>query len=316
MLDFSKCEYSDRHGSYGGAAGDKDGILYNGEYWIIKYPKSSKFFSHNLGINYTLPPLSEYLGSHIYEILGYDVHKTILGVRNDKLVVACKDFCKTRGSLLEYRTIRNAANRELSNKLEEIASVCTSDGRTSLEEVMLHLEHNPILQKVAGVKERFWDSVVIDILIDNNDRNNGNWGVLYDETTGKYSLAPVYDNGNSFFSKMSDEKIKVALEQNDKNLILGSRTSYSFRGHAVVAKKLINLENEDLQSAILRVTPKVIEKLGEIEDFFNDVPCSYGDLPICSQERKQYYLQGIKVRVSDLLVPRYEELKVDKMNVF
>ena len=38
IFDFSNAEYSNRNGSYGGAAGDKDGILINGESWIAKYP--------------------------------------------------------------------------------------------------------------------------------------------------------------------------------------------------------------------------------------------------------------------------------------
>ena len=40
IFDFSNAEYSNRNGSYGGAAGDKDGIVINGEPWIAKYPKS------------------------------------------------------------------------------------------------------------------------------------------------------------------------------------------------------------------------------------------------------------------------------------
>ena len=31
IIDLSECEYSNRHGSYGGMDGDKDGILYNGK---------------------------------------------------------------------------------------------------------------------------------------------------------------------------------------------------------------------------------------------------------------------------------------------
>ena len=38
ILDLSNAEYSNRNGSYGGAAGDKDGIIINGEPWIAKYP--------------------------------------------------------------------------------------------------------------------------------------------------------------------------------------------------------------------------------------------------------------------------------------
>lgn len=53
---------------------------------------------------YSASSLSEYLGSEIYRILGYDVHQTILGVRNNKLIVACKDFA-VDGFLLEIRLI-------------------------------------------------------------------------------------------------------------------------------------------------------------------------------------------------------------------
>ena len=42
IFDFSNAEYSNRNGSYGGAAGDKDGVVINGEPWIAKYPKSNE----------------------------------------------------------------------------------------------------------------------------------------------------------------------------------------------------------------------------------------------------------------------------------
>ena len=41
IYDLTKCPYSNRNGSYGGAAGDKDGILIDGEEWITKYPKET-----------------------------------------------------------------------------------------------------------------------------------------------------------------------------------------------------------------------------------------------------------------------------------
>lgn len=37
FIDFNDCKLSDRAGTYGGNAGFKDGILYNNEYWIVKY---------------------------------------------------------------------------------------------------------------------------------------------------------------------------------------------------------------------------------------------------------------------------------------
>ena len=39
IYDFNDCPYSSRNGYYGGAAGDKDGILIDGKPWICKYPK-------------------------------------------------------------------------------------------------------------------------------------------------------------------------------------------------------------------------------------------------------------------------------------
>ena len=41
IINLDDCILSDRDGMYGGMAGLKDGILYKGEYWIVKYPKST-----------------------------------------------------------------------------------------------------------------------------------------------------------------------------------------------------------------------------------------------------------------------------------
>ena len=33
---------NERNGTYGGQAGEKEGITIDGTYWIVKYPKSTK----------------------------------------------------------------------------------------------------------------------------------------------------------------------------------------------------------------------------------------------------------------------------------
>ena len=40
-----------------------------------------------------------------------------------------------------------------------------------------------------------------DIFINNNDRNNGNWGILRNKD-GVDRLAPIFDNGGSFQTKI------------------------------------------------------------------------------------------------------------------
>lgn len=48
------------------------------------------------GLSYVTSPLSEFIGSNIYKILGYDVHETLLGICFDgkryKVVCGCKGF--------------------------------------------------------------------------------------------------------------------------------------------------------------------------------------------------------------------------------
>ena len=307
IIDFSDCPYSDRHGYYGGQAGDKDGIIYDGEYWIIKYPKSARYLKNVTDISYVTSPLSEYIGSHVYEILGYETHETLLGIRNNKIVVACKDFCKYPNELMEIRTIKNAANRELSDVLEKDFSSSSTGDRVNLNELLLHFEYNRILKNVNGGKSRFWDMTIVDILIGNNDRNNGNWGLLpYGENK---MLSPIYDNGNSFNSKTSDEKIKQLYSENKvKEIACGNRTAFDYNNHTMSAKKLIKLDNEDLKESIINVVPLIENKMEDIKSFIESIPESYNGYDIISKIRKNFYIDEMRFRLDDILIPAFKEI--------
>ena len=185
ILDLSDVGYSNRNGSYGGQAGDKDGIVIDGEPWIAKYPKSNEGMEKSDKLSKTSQtPLSEYIGSHIYEILGYPVHKTLLGIRKNFLVVACKDFCDENTRLLEMRTLKNIHISEMNYKFNMELHETDDDHLVNLNELFVHFELNPEISKIKGVAERFWNQVVIDGLIGNNDRNNGNWEFYLAEIKG------------------------------------------------------------------------------------------------------------------------------------
>ena len=98
IVDFTNTDLSPRNLEYGGRAGEKRGIIYNNEFWFLKFPKNSFGMNNIKGLSYVNSPLSEYIGSNIYKILGYDVHETILGTffdgKKNKVVCACKDFIK------------------------------------------------------------------------------------------------------------------------------------------------------------------------------------------------------------------------------
>lgn len=311
IYDLSNLQYSNRHGTYGGINGNKDGVILNDEYWIVKYPKMKNISS----------PLSEYIGSHIYGILGLPVHDTILGIRDHKLVVACKDFCETRGQLMEMRTIKNGANSELESILEHEMHYSSTGDRVNLNELLLHLDHNPILQLCDGVKERFWQTVVVDVLIDNNDRNTGNWGLLFDERTNSYHLAPVYDNGNSFANKTDDGRLQDVLsntEQYQINYYTGSRTAYGYNGHMMSAKKMMKFDNPDLQNAICELAPRIEAKMDEICKMIDDIPESIQGIAVCSPIRKEFYINSLQARFEHLILPEYnhiQDLNVEQGNV-
>lgn len=310
IIEADGFKLSNRHGIYGGMAGDKDGLLIDNDFWIAKYPKNTQNFKSDKNLDvYTTSPLSEYIGSHIFEMLGFDTHKTYLGHRNNKIVVLCKDFCTSRGQLTEIRTLKNAAHKELSEKLEtELRSSATGDS-VDLPELLLHLQYNPLLKDIPGIIHRFWEQAVVDIFIDNNDRNNGNWGILFHEKENMYSLAPVYDNGNSFMNKTSEERINALL--NDKkeleNIAIGTRTCYMHEEHILSAKKFFCIQDENLAKALIKIVPKIKNMLPEICNFIDSIPEEYAGCLVCSKLRKEVYKQCMELRLQKLLVPAYEK---------
>lgn len=319
IYDFSNAEYSNRNGSYGGAAGDKDGIVINGEPWIAKYPKSNEGMAKNDKLSrFSQTPLSEYIGSHIYEILGYPVHKTLLGIRKNFLVVACKDFCDEKTRLLEMRTLKNIHISEMNQKFNVDLHETDDDHLVNLNELFIHFELNPEISKIKGVAERFWNQVVIDGLVGNNDRNNGNWGIL--SCGNNRELAPIFDNGASFYPKKSTLAIEQILKlpeadqaRNNANVqepfTIDGEHHLNYRSILALTESEIPLIQVNLlKKAIIKNTELVENKLSEIVDFIKSIPNSYNGYEIISEPRREYYLKSFITRFKDVLRQRRDEL--------
>lgn len=301
IIDLNNAPNSDRDGEYGGASGLKEGIIYNNEYWLVKYPKNAEYLKRHAEMDYTNDPLSEYLGSHIYQILGYPVHETILGKRRGKIVVACKDFRADNERLLEFRTIKNSANNELSELLDREFSSTSSSRVIDFDEILLHLDNNNIINKIPGLKKRFFDMIVIDAFINNSDRNNGNWGII--RSKGKEDrLAPIYDNGGAFNGKTPDSRLKKMIESNNINAIaLNGISVYGKESINYQTKNLLLFDNTDLQLSICDIYHKIDDNLQNIEDFIASVPEE-----VCSKERNYFYRYSISLRFEILLTPAYK----------
>lgn len=313
IIDFNDCPYSIKNGVYGGMAGPKDGILYQGAAWLLKYPKFIGDMER-VDTSYSTSPLSEYLGSHIYGILEFDVHETILGEKNNKIVVACRDFAVDGSTLLEIKTIKNHANAELAEMLDRTMDETGSAHYVDFDNLMLHLDYNPILKKIPGVQERFWEQAVVDIYINNSDRNNGNWGILRDKN-GFDTLAPVFDNGGSFQDKLSEEKIVKLLRNKElvqKNAY-NTQTAYAVNGHILSVSKLLDMsENfQGLADAVKRIVPLIVEKQADIKKMIEEIPAFHVSrnktrLQVCSDARKELFELQLDSRLQNLLIPAYD----------
>ena len=53
---------------------------------------------------------------------------------------------------------------------------------------------------------------IVDALIGNWDRHNGNWGFLYNSRTDEMTLAPVFDCGSSLFPQADDDIMQAVLD--------------------------------------------------------------------------------------------------------
>ena len=166
IKDFNNC--TENMLTYGGHAGAKLGIIIDGENWFLKFPKSTRTLRKKVDMSYSTSPLSEYIGSHIYESINIPVHKTMLGIRDNKLVVACKDFRNDISKITfeDYNSIYNIYVSGLDEKLSSITS--SSNHTVDLNEIMIVMENNPRFINTKGLKDRFWDMFIIDVLIGNN----------------------------------------------------------------------------------------------------------------------------------------------------
>lgn len=313
IIDLAGAPYSSRDGSYGGMAGFKDGVVFEDTYWLIKYPKITTGFEGVAELSYTTSPLSEFIGSHIYSLLGFDTHVTELCFRKGKIAVACKDFCNDAQRLLEIRTLKNAANEELTTILETDFSSTGSEHEIDLDELLTHLRLNRNLKDIPGITDRFWDMVVIDIFINNNDRNNGNWGIIRDSQGDR--LAPIFDNGASFNAKTPDSKLSALLLDIDKlrGSVLNGSTAYSRRGKKLSAGKMLTQDIQGLKDALIRNVPKILSTYSDILEFINTIPTAYttpegNSLHICSDIRRSFYIKSLQFCLDEMLLPAYKRV--------
>ena len=301
IYDFDDC--AKQYKFYGGKASRKISVVFNNELWMLKFPKSTKDFSGCHLSSYTSSPLSEYIATKIYQSLDIPAHDVLLGVRENKVVIACKDFA-TEDPILEFSYLKNSISEE---NLDGSTNSSNSHGEP-IQDVINTLEHLDLPKDIKdGLSIRFWQMFVVDALVLNNNRNNGNWGII----TRRYSidLAPVYDNGNAFFNKRTDPVIERRL-QSSGNIINDLNTSVSFftdmDGYKIHPFDFMrNSATPELNDAIAYVMSRFDQMT--IDSIIDEIPESCKGLSIISEHQKEYYKTIVRTGYSNYLVPIAQE---------
>ena len=182
---------------------------------------------------------------------------------------------------------------------------------SNLNEVIFQLDNNTVLRNLPGAKERFWDEAVIDLLIDNDSRHDGDWGVLKFRKENTYRMAPIYDNGNSFCGKHTDLKIASILSDEEKLMAssLNGFTAYeNDNGERIRNDAFLGIDNPDLQAAIVSVYKKWVDSEPMIKDFIMSIPSESHGLLIMSDLRKRFYIESMELRFKHLLEPQYQKI--------
>ncbi len=298
---------------YGGKAGKKLSIYDDGAVWMLKFPQNVRDIKR-LHISYTNSPISEYIGSHVYDALGLPVHETKLGIYNDKVVVLCKDF--TVDPQRELKPIENIVNIPLSNDYENFRSQSKSSTDThgeDLGELVSTFNYNTKIS--PEFEKRFWEMFVVDAMIGNNDRHNRNWGYFIENN--ERVLAPVYDNGNSFLGKKSDQEIANMPENQYNSIVSSGNTPFIYKDKKVDAFRIIKNQylGDDrkpipaLQQAIQTIAERYKKNAQKIMDFIDNMPEKQGNMTIITPERKNLYKQLIKDRYIKFIKPAYVKIQ-------
>ena len=291
MIDFT--DLSVRRKTYGGANGNKLSVIYNGELYMLKFPA---YANHNNAISYGNNCISEYIGCHIFESLGFPVQETILGTYKtngkEKVVVACKDFTAAGLSLQDFASLKNTV----------IDSQSHGYG-TELSDIMMTIDEQKLIDR-DSLNKWFWDMFIADALIGNWDRHNGNWGFLYNISTDAITFAPIFDCGSSLYpqadEKMMNKVLSIAAEK-DARVFQVPTSSITIKGKRINYFDFISsLQYHDCNAALKRIVPKIdMDKIAEIVE----------NTPYTDSLQRQFYITMLKERKMRILDYSLEKLE-------
>ena len=280
-MDYSRYKSSGRY--YTGAE-RKKGILIQGEPYIVKYEKNSP-----QGITYS--HISEYIGSHLFQMVGLEAQQTFLGICDGGPVVVMKDFIGEDEIFVPFNDVGDSTLEQSRERYQY-----------TYHDIMQMLEENMKLTDVEETIQHFWNMYLVDAWIGNFDRHGSNWGFL--KKDNRYRMAPIYDNGSSLFPRLNtDMKLQKILDSKEEML----KRVYTFPTSQILLQgkkssyyELIDsLQYEECNEALIRMKPKInLEKMEKIIDGVEEI----------SAVRKTFYKRMLYLRYEVMIKEPYRKL--------
>lgn len=279
MIDFSKA--TEELNSYKGSEKKKT-LIYENIRYLVKFPDPIR--EKNKHISYINNAFSEYVGSNIFKICGFETQNTVLGTyiynEKEKIVCGCEDFTDENHILYEFENLVLSANpdKKIETELSDIMEV--------IEEIKMMSKIHIIIKD--NMKEKFWDMFIMDSLIGNTDRHNGNWGLLVNARSNSARFSPIYDCGSCLNPMLEDSEIEKLSENELKNVAINCYSCIKENGKKINYMTYIqSAKNEDCNNAIQRTFTKI--NMDKIDKFINSINCM-------SIERKEFYKKIMRIR--------------------
>lgn len=276
-----------QYNGYGGSERKMAVIMDDRQQYLLKFPDPTRDVNNN--ISYINNAISEHLSCEIFKSIGIPVQETILGEYTDdkgvtKIVCACKDVRMPGEEMCE-----------IGNVLSGINTDDNSRHKLTFEYMDKVFNSMPQVIPKEQISDFYYDMFVVDALIGNTDRHNGNWAIL--QSMDGARISPVYDCGSSLCPLLDDKFLseeqgaKEALKANsalsDSN---GKRIRYFdyFKGDL----------KPQIQEALKRIVPKI--NLNEILRMINSAK-------YVSRERKDFSSSFIMTSYERILIPALEK---------
>lgn len=292
-VDFTSCKRVIAK-AYSGANGKKIAVEYAGKQYMLKFPPSGN--NKPTELSYTNSCFSEHIGSSIFNMVGIKAQKTMLGTfevnNKEKIVCACEDFTADGSILYDFCSIKNTI----------IDSEHEGAG-TELEDLLETIEKQQFINPEL-LLEHFWNIFIIDTLLGNFDRHNGNWGFLYQPLNGISEIAPVFDCGSCLLPQ-ADEKVmkKVLTDENELNarIFRFPTSAIKYQGRKInYYDFLLSMPDENCKKALVRMSSRI--NLDEINAFIDNE--NY-----LKAIQKKFYKYYIANRYEKMLMSVYKKIR-------